>query len=66
MHESIAPSPSGEGIREVTASVARVLLLQVRGQGRGLQIFHNSLKMDEHSHKGSPIDLCEAFRYAQW
>ena len=31
---------------ERKVSVARVLLLQVSGRGRGLQMFLNSLKMD--------------------
>jgi hypothetical protein len=43
------PCSEGEGIREGTTSVVRVLLLQVRGQGRGLPIFLNSLKMDRYS-----------------
>jgi hypothetical protein len=33
-------------MQEVKASVVRVLLLQVSGQGRGLQIFYNSLTME--------------------
>jgi hypothetical protein len=36
-------------MQEVKASVVRVLLLQVSGQGRGLQIFYNSLTMAGHS-----------------
>ena len=49
LHPVLKPSLRGEGIREVEVSVARVLLLQVSGQGRGLRMFHNSLKMAGHS-----------------